>query len=108
MTDGTDHYIYRRAVPEIGPGVEIFVAQMIFNDRLMIGIPTLSGYRVDDYWCYSPGRAIPAAVAWDPLAEPNGPTGWKKRGSTGEYRDDTGNPEPALPTIIDHEQGTAA
>lgn len=83
--DGTAHYIYRRAVPELGPGVEVFVAPMIINDRLMVDVPTASGWRLDDYWCYRPGHAVPAAEEWDPVAQPEGPSGWIKHGGTGKH-----------------------
>lgn len=80
-----DRYLYRRAVPELG--VEVFVAPMLFNDRIMLGIPTEVGYRVDDYWCYRPGTAVSAAEAWDPTVD-NEPVGWIKHGSSGRYSDD--------------------
>lgn len=85
--DGTDHYLYRRPIPELGPGVEIVVASMAVNDRIMIGIPTLIGYRVDDYFCYRHGTAVAAAEAWDPLTDPE-PVGWIKHTPTGRYRPD--------------------
>lgn len=108
--DGTDHYLYRRAVPELGDGVELFVAEMIFNDRLMIGVPTFHGYRVDDYWCFSPGRAVPAAEAWDPIAQPEGPVGWKKHHGTGRYADEnTGELRPTIEEQLhQHQEASAA
>lgn len=81
MTDVPDdlaHYLYIRPIPEFGDGVAVFVAPMIFADRLMIGVPTLCGYRVDDYWCYPIGAAVPAAMAWDPTADTAPPPGWLK------------------------------
>ena len=76
-------YLYQRDVPEAG--VCIFVAPMIFNDRIMIG-KIGDTMNVLDAWCYDKGLAVPAAEAWDPATQPE-PDGWKKHPFTGRYRE---------------------
>ena len=68
--------LYQRELPD---GRELVVYPMLFNDRIVVGLPDAPTY--DDGWCMVKGTAVDVAATWDGEGDPPGP--WIKHLGSG-------------------------